>query len=379
MLLYLIFYLLFGINVILSLSKKKSLFISLLTFLLLGLLFMLNTGTDGDHLDYKEMFLYPDKMMSKDLFFYYFVQLSRLLGISNYNVFLLFEFLLGTFLIIAGTKEITTNYHPMLAVSMLYIYPHCAVAIRFFMAFCFAVFSIRFFIKRESLKYKILYIACLIVASLFHIATVVLFITVPLLFIPKSLNLSRLWRYAAYAFFGISIALMLFLYVYKDSSFFSLALITFADTNDMGSRGLASYIEEIQSRNGMLLCVPAYFSSLLLSYKMYKEARICYKKEDVGSLKLFNIFSSIFFINVACVFVLVLIFVDMTFLRLLFIPAFLTLIGYGKFLDINLTKSRYARASWLFIICLLSWEIPNYFELFSISVNGWIKEALLFF
>lgn len=377
MILYILFYLLFAVNCYLTIARKKSSAIVVLSLLLFGFMFTFNAGLEGDHETYKDLFFYPDLEISKDLMFFYFIKLVRLLGVSNYNLFLFIEYIIGLGLITLGVKSVTTNYHPMIAVAMLYIFPHCAVAIRFYLAFSIIIFSLRYFINRRLARNKIFYILCIIIASLFHACVSVFLLTIPLVFTKENFYQNKSWRITSSLFLIFSGILIIIFYTYKDS--YALTLIVNLLEEDAGGRG-AGYFQSIDYSHGALIGLPIYFIGLILSHRFFLFGTHNNDKNDEKIARMCKVISSVHCLYIIWIITLVFMFLDMTFIRVLFIPSVVVLLAYGRILDSGGYSKHFIRVnSLLFILILLSWEVVNNVGLYSISSNMWIKEALRFF
>ncbi len=159
---YIVFW---ALNILFVFNNRSNRFISAVSYLLMAMMFVLNDGTSGDAFIYKNDFANnglntnwsePGYGLFKTIIIYF--------GINTYNGLLLAIFIFTSIFIIIGLKYFDCSYNPILAITMPFIFPTCAVAIRLFMAIGIIIFSLRFLVEKKPF----FYIIGIIIASMFH-------------------------------------------------------------------------------------------------------------------------------------------------------------------------------------------------------------------
>ncbi len=363
--LYILYFGLFFLNVLYVLRKTRSNIIILLSIFLTFVCFISERCLDGDHYYYQINFLEGGTEGSSDLLFNYLIYICRIIGIKTYNTFLAVVYLIGAVNSYLGFKVITKNYHPVLSILFIYIFPLLGIAIRFYLAISFVILALRFLYKKRYL----LYLLFVIIGALFHFSVLfaTLFIIAALL--SDSDNERTYDKFFIKPLFVTSIILSALAYFSHETPWLA-SVLHFAEAATYNDRNVAIYLVEAGG-NGPLLVVPIFCTCFALSVILNK------RKYRISTPKSNFIISINYYTTAICLLLLPLLFVDLIFMRLLVLPTIINMITLGYYLDISQRKS--AKIVFLLYIALiLSWMALDYIKLYECSSLNWIKESIMY-
>lgn len=375
MILSFITYLLAFINFIFYLTEKKNNYLVFATLFVIVLLFMGMSIAEGDHELYKIEFETSREGIEDDILFKQFIVLSKLLGLNDYGIFLGFLCIVEMLLIYGGMKCFTSNPHAMLAVSITYIIPMMAVAIRFYLGLAVMVFATRYLIKNKWLHY----VVSLIVASLFHSGLILFVFYLLALHVKKpTIPSMRNKMQSQITMAMIMLIVTAILYVIGSSGFF-VFILSFIPSSELFLPRASAYLESI-SKNGPLLGIFIYIILFLYLKIIYRN--IC-KQFDYGKIdyimfrKIYCILSSIAISSFFVPFM----FAGMIFIRYLMLPTILLTFYLGGLSENNAING-ILKSKWntlLKIMLFISWLLPAIFEIFAVSLDFMIKSSQLYY
>lgn len=372
--LYSIYLLLLLINMFYSITGCKNRFILFVTYLFIMFLFVSNSGLFGDAANYKYAFLcteWGDTWLEPG--FGLFQNLCHFVGIESYNVFLSALYLVASIFYYWGFKKLSLSLHPLFAVSMIFIVPTLCEAIRFFFALSIVVFSLSFLIKGKHFKY----ILGIVIASTFHKS--VIFFLILLLGNIKGFS-SNVFR------LNVKQKILIL------ASLFMTALVLLGNTEliqnvlalcsskflSVDQNKLFAYFSTV-TRFGGFIFYFIYILGLLFVCSMVREISIFITPSliDTGP------FIALKNINLIMCMCLPIIALNLVFYRELILLSLINACAYSYYVEYkkNYYKKNYlffTKTDLYFILYCLSWEIPDFLKIHSISISGLIKSSYLF-
>lgn len=368
-------YTLLILNVFLFLKGKKNVYVTIATLFVIVILFMGMSIAEGDHELYKIEFETSREGIEDDILFKQFIVLSKLLGLNDYGLFLGLLCVVEMLLIFGGMKCLTSNPHAMLAVSIAYIIPMMAVAIRFSLGLAVMVFATKYLIKNKWLHYFV----SLIVAILFHSGLILFVFYLFTLHVKKpSIPSMRKKMQSQITMAMIMLIFTAILYVMGSSSFF-VFILSFIPSSELFLPRASTYLESM-SKNGPLLGILIYlilYMYLKIIYRIICKQFDSCKIDYIMFRKVYCILSSIAISSIFVPFM----FAGMIFIRYLMLPTILLTFYLGGLSDNNIINST-LKSKWntpLKIMLFISWLLPAIFEIFAISLDILIKSSQLYY
>lgn len=373
-----LYYLIWFINIGLALRKKKSSFIATISILFLGVVFCSNRGMSGDAYKYKMDFEHPQyALVWIDKGYVSLKNLAHMAGINTYNAFLVAIFAISIVLFYLGIRRFTNNYHPLIALTMVFIFPLWATAIRYFLATGIVVFAISELLLK---KRKFVYILLVILASLFHRS--MLFCLIYLLAGIPGVQ-KRLDTRAGKGLIMIVASYVLVfsvIVVFNHNKLpFTEAIINLITIRSPSLAIKARAYLSTSTHFGFVVLYLVYFVNLYTSYAFRFRAISAYRQQsDKAWIIDFSTF--VFFMNLATIAFLPLFNINMDFFRLLVLPTVLNAIVFGclatrpVFSD-YMEKRRGAELTLIYLLMLAVWLWPLLIRINSISITEMIKAS----
>ena len=160
------YYILWLLHILCVLLKKKWKALSVITFLLMGFIYILNSASDwSDAQIYKndyEMGIYGNYWVEPG--YILFRSFFQMIGVKNFNVYLFFVFLITNYFIYKGITPYTKNFHAIFSIVMGYIWVGQNQGIRFYIAGSIMFYGMHYLIDNKLLKYYLF----VILASFIH-------------------------------------------------------------------------------------------------------------------------------------------------------------------------------------------------------------------
>lgn len=372
MILQFVYYLLIIGHVICLLSNRKSSLVVWASVLVMAIMFYANDATYGDHVTYIMDFYNLERIQSGDPLYTQYMILISNLGIKSYQLFLLSIYVFECVFIGFGVSRFTKNYHAVFALCMMYIFPFFAVGLRYSMAMAVFIFSLKYWNDRKYI-YAIL---LAIIASNFHICLATVIILLPTLS-SKIMN-SKYLESAKLPFWPFLMIIAFFvIYTYLNKSFAFKAVLESFMNEQFDERGVG-YLDTAIG-NGIVIMLPAYLFSFLLSYQFLLLGRLINDEKildgNINTLCKFN-----YMVNVLSGIFYVLFCITPSYLRLLVIPSVLNAIVMGVIAENSSLISVKKQSLIICFMCLIfSWIIPIFFKMFNIGAEQWIETTLRYF
>lgn len=357
-------------NVYLLLKNRKSKLVIGLTVLLLFLIFVSNSGSTGDAYKYKidyelEAFGANWSEVGNEILK---TLCKEVMGFESYNQYLFVLFVIGSILIALGMKRLGANYHAFFSVGMIFIFPTLVVAIRFFMAFAVFVFSIGYLKEGKIFRY----VLCVGIAVAFHWSAIFLLI---FLFSERNRKYSGnkiMWKSTVYIIGGIAIIMAVFTIFVRRLPFISLFVYFFTKLLPISTIKMNEYFGTI-TRRGFLILFVVYIFNFIYSQKIRKSLKI-YEQKEIKEYAEFG-----YTINVLSAILLPLTVFNLVFYRLYMFQTFINVITLSSILNTYpvCQKSRVLSIKEIrgFLMIMLSWFMPLFFHINSISIRGMIEST----
>lgn len=373
---YVIYYLLWIINIILLLLNKKSKLVSTLTFLLFFLLFAANPGQFGDAYKYRidyELNAFGDEW--SEIGYSLFKTFTYFIGLNSYNSFLIVIFIASSLLICRGMRLINGNYHAIYAVSMGFLFPMFATTIRFFMAFAIFVYALHFLYQRK----KIQYVIAIIIATTFH-WTALVFLIMPFC-VSREFNEIVLKKNVRKIEIGLLVVITLVFVVitYYTKRFPFVDLITNAVLTWFPELDIKvnAYIGTI-TRFGSLIFFGVYFVNLYASVVMRKVVGLIVARNELASCEnLYSFSESTFLCNAVSAILLPFLVLNLVFFRLLVLSTFMNTVLIGMILKFNrrsdVVKVNIRKCLLVFFLIIVIWTVPEIVAVNSITIRSMIE------
>lgn len=374
---WLIIYILLWIfNLMYTLSNRTNRFVSFFSYLMMAMVFVLNDGTTGDAHSYRVDFV--NNAFGADWSepgYYLFKSVLKMMGITTYRGLLIAIFLISSVLIIIGLKYFRCSYNTMLAMTMPFIFPTCAVAVRFFMSIAIMIFSLRFLVQKRV----VLYVACVVVATLFHRTALIYLI---LLFgaSDRTQLMEQVKRIGNTCFAIISLVVVIVTGVsgrlpfIDDVAMFASSIFSGIDAKIKAYTGSMTHF-------GAYLFFIIYFIGLLFAIYMKKQIH----EEDIENfckdVRILDFAKINYNIQLLLSVVLPFIVLNLVFYRILILGFITNAILFGMYAErVCSTKSllhiRVNKGSFLFLCSCIMWFVPEIIGINSITIQGLINVSI---
>ena len=372
--LYIVYYTLLLLNILLSLTRKNSWLIVLISWLFMFFLFVSNDATAHDHYLSKISFESPEEFSNVELIYDGIQSAVRSIGIENYNYFLAILFCICSIFQFYGLVNITSSFHPILALYLVFLFPQWAVAIRFFLAISISIFSLQFLIKGRWL----LYCFFALCATLSHYSMAFALLLAPFA-VPHVRNslltnkrIENIATFIALSFFLIAIFIY---FVAAETAFnviYSIVGTVFSKTmlSDFDNR-ISTYFGS-KTKLGFLMFLMIYLLNLYMSLKI-KATFANRSNEKIKKM----IFCNTIINKMLAIIIPFLIF-DLVFGRIIALGSVFNLAMMGMIVKKVRPFSHSDRKMmlWLFLGLVALWTIPALLEINSISPNNLVETAL---
>lgn len=371
------------INVFCILNNRNNRFISLLTYIFMGSLFVSNKGISGDAYIYKSDF--EKQVFSSDLSEIGYTSFEKILcriGVDSYNGLLVAIFIFCTIFLIIGLMKFNISLHPLIVMIMPFIFPTYSTAIRFFMASSIMVLAIRFLASRRYVWYILL----VILATLFHRISLVYLLFIlctsdKMVFINANKKL-------CIRFITFISLLSVIITIFSGRMPLLNLLIRYASMfySDIDNK-IEAYMTST-AHYGASIFMIIYFSGLIFAYLVKK--KICldndndYGNENTTAVDILRMADINLNINLILSVMLPFIALNLVFYRLLIIGFISDAIVFGMYMKKrNPTRTRMTikieTITVSFVITSLLWLIPEIVEVNSITIKGLLDASFLNF
>lgn len=364
------------INVLYVIRRKTNNIICLLSLALLTMLFVSNTGLVGDAEIYRNHFVNP---ISYDNTFepgYTFVEIIlQRLDVHTYTILLITLFSIALFFVWIGLRKYICSYHYIFAITMPFIFPTYATAIRFFVASAIMIAAIRFLNEKKYLIFVLL----VLLASLFHMVSIFYLVflfcggnRVSLITGKKEM---LLWL-----IFSLSIIIFIVSIVTKKSPIIMI-LIRFVNAFlDIGEIKLESYTST-SANWGAVMFMIVYLAGLATAIATKRIVFRSIKKSEIIEVEYLKSYVSLNYnINLMLSMILPFIAMNLIFYRIIIIGQVSNAIAIGMYRAIkNYRMNGYIivfdSMTLLFVVSCFLWFIPEFIEINGISVEGIIEAS----
>lgn len=364
------------INIMLVLNNRSSRFISIMSYLLMAMIFVLNDGTYGDAFRYRIDFTNNAFGANwSEVGYELFKTAIKLLGINTFTGLLISIFVFSSLLIFIGLKYFGCSYNAILAMTMPFIFPTCAVAIRLFMSIGIVVFSLRFLVEKKV----VLYVGCIILAALFH-RTALIYLILIVGLSEKIQLLDFIKKIGSKLVVIISIIIVIFTYMSGRLPFITKIIdITSMVYPDIDVK-IDAYTGSI-THFGAYLFLLIYFVGLLLSIYMKKQIEIEKMEINRESVSILEFANINFRIQLLLSIVLPFIVLNLVYYRILILGFVTNAILYGMYMKCShMTKSFFTlkinKCSLLFFCSSTIWFVPEIIGVNSITIQGLINVSI---
>ena len=376
-LIFIIYIVLLILNMYYSVKGTTNKSILTITYLLIGILFVGNSGMYGDAVKYKldyEQNAFGDGW--GEIGYEILKKICRLIGIDKYNVFLLVIFILSSILFYIGFKNLYLKWHVIFAISMIFIVPTAATVIRYTLALSIVVFSLQYLFKNETIKY----IALVFISSLFHKSMIIFALFALVRKNYKNINANQLKN--------IKTTLLVFMFsfaiiasVFNKIPLLDIALYTMQHLFNIDINKINAYFNGNFTRLGGFIFYPIYIIGLILNNQIYNDITKI-KNQSMQTIiymsNTINYLSSCFIPLIA---------INLVFYRYLILVSFINAFIYSIYkrnVYYNESKIRItnhlsiSNIDILFILYCLSWLFPEIMHIHSISIFGLVKDLFIF-
>lgn len=366
-----VYILLWIANLIYILKRKDNRFLSLITYIFLGFIFISNSGDTGDAQLYKNYFENQNLVDLNFEFGYNFIaQILYSFGIYTYTGLLIALYVLSTFFLWLGLRKMDVSYHCLFAIVMPFIFPTYATAIRFFVASTILISAIKYLFERKYLIFTVL----LIFAASFHTLSIIYF-----LFFLGAVDFNYRWKIKRILLWFIAIlSVVLFgVYIILKTNFMTLLLSYVVPMlfiiNDSK---MDAYFTTNTNWGGAVFFV-VYICGLLLAIVIKK-----YVDNDNGVIhvndRIKNYSELNYNVNLILSMIIPLLAINLVFYRLLIIGHITNAILLGMVYKNNTSKKPgqiiiINTVTIAFIVCCMFWFIPEFVKIQSISIRGIIE------
>lgn len=321
-----------------------------------------NQGLDGDALIYRLDFE-NGSLNSSDIGYELLKSAVKTLGVGSYNLWLSVIFAIGSVLIYASLKNFSSAVAPMYALSLGFLFPAFATAIRFFLAF--SVVSIAFvFLSKGK---RMAFLLSVLIAATFHKS--VLFCAVVVIFFNRfTHDRESMDRTISVVLASATSCLVLYIFVAGELPFQNFLVACFGVISEDAASRFLIYTSDI-TRFGSIPFILIYCLSLTLSYRLYALLESCMPQGRLLALGKLNVM-----VNTSFCLVIPFLMFNLVFFRLLAFPCLLNAIVFGAVVNegrIRLLKSvgmfdlKWKRCKMQLVFLSLAWVLPGV-----IGVNG---------
>lgn len=259
-----IYILLWILNLWCLLINRDNKYICALTYGFIGVLFISNMGIYGDAYSYRIDF--ENQVYSTDwaeIGYQIFKNILYQIGVNTYFGLLVAIFIFCTVILLLSLFKVKCSYHGLLAMVMPFIFPTCAVTIRFFMAISIVLLSLRFLIKRNYFTYIVL----ILFATLFHRSVFVYLILI--VCTSDRIMASKVNKFWIKIIFVLSLFCLICTYIRGSVPFIDLivdlASFMFSDIDVK----IQTYTTSVARLGSLIFCI-IYFTGLYFAYLIRK-------------------------------------------------------------------------------------------------------------
>lgn len=369
-------------NLLFVINKKDNKAISFITYLVMGILFVSNAGVSGDAELYKWHF--ENRLFSDDAFEVGYCFVERMLhvcGIHAYTGFLIVLFVLGTAFLWIGLKKYNISYHYLLSVTMPFIFPTYATAIRFFLASTIIVAAIRFLNERKYWIFAILVICAgsIHVIAMFYM--VFIFCGVARISTIYQNKKFLLWLVVVFSVMNFAVSVML------KKNFLILAFVKIvAIVFKIGENKIDAYATTSTNLGGVIFLLTylcGLVTAIFIRRAVFDRERVNDKNSNQAIEKVKEYSMINYNINLILSVILPFVAMSLLFYRLLIIGHISNGITLGMYRKQNLSKRRMGiiqidPVNIFFILSCFSWLIPEIIGINSITIKGIIESSSLF-
>lgn len=370
-----LYFVLWILNIVCVLNNRNSKLLSIVSYLCLGILFVFNSATSGDAYKYRIDFEnFAFSVSWSEMGYNLLKNMVRGLGISSYNGLLFAIFILCSVFWILGIKYFTNSYNVILAVIMPFIFPTCAVVIRFFIALGIMIFSLRFLMNRQTK----LYVLCVFFATLFH-RTALFYLIFLVCTTNKIKGVNQIKNLGIKLFVFISGITVFLTYIlgkipFIDAAKFLISLL-FKNINIK----IEAYTSGI-TRFGAVMFFGIYIVGLVFARYMRKYIKKEIFTNDSLKSQFIEIANVNYYMQLILSITLPFIVVNLVYYRLLMVGSISNAILYGicicnKRNTRNFMTFRVDRCKLLFLALCFLWLIPEIVGLHSITIQGLINAS----
>lgn len=371
-----IFYIgLWIVNIFYLFQKKNNKIISFITFLLLGGLFVSNSGVIGDAQVYKENF--EEQYVINSQFEKGYVLLERFvysLGIHSYNGFLFFLFILGSFFWWLGVKKMKLSFHCLFAIIMPFIFPTYATTLRFFLASSLIFASICYLMDKKYFKSFLLFL----MAGTFHVISyfyIFFFLCVPKKNYLENKKKKFLWLIAIVSIFYFLFSIIIHKNLLIVAMMKIITLLFHIDERKIG-------YTLTQTNSGGLIFLWLYLCSISISFMLYKLInKSIFTIKSSSDIYLIKCSAFNYSLNLLLGIVLPLLCMSLVFYRILIIGHITNALVLGIYVRNRqkfLRTKELALAILVFIGTCISWLIPELISINGITIKGLFASSTFF-
>lgn len=386
-----VYYILFISNFICTLTNIKNKFLVNVTTISLALLFIASNGEIGDSILYKEAFEYREDSNAYgfEIGYRMLTELFHFIDIWDYNIFLIFVFLLTVFNIRTAFRRmgyLIPDYHCVFFVIMPFIFPTCTEAIRFALALSFVIQAIQCLLENKPTRFliNIILSGCIHRICLFYLIFILClrYKTTMLIRISDSLI-----RFSLYISLLLSIILLTPL---RWNIQILIMKICYGMFPTLNYKILAYLNSDVNL--GPFLIFTIYCINIIFANKVYSKIR-----NFEGNIKLVDDMLVILKINYLLGITLPLISLNLVFYRLLMVGNIINCLLYSTYKYLNSkhigqqmlkitkdmapTNNKYilnlGMIDIILIVSSLIWFIPESIALHSISIKNMIEGTYL--
>ena len=261
-----LYFLMLFFNTICMLCRRKSKIVLILTYALLMFLFI-NNLEYGDARTYRRDF----EVLERDSWepgYIFLRMLAKSIGITKYQGFLVFLFLVSSVFLMIGFRSLRVDLHIVYFLGMFFICPWLFVIIRFFIGFAIAVFAMRFFYQRKYIQY-----AVWIIISVFFHKSMVVFLLAFFIKMPYKALLAKkdkIWKVIISLIVAASLFVLIDTFVKKQFLFSEVLLNAFAMISASVAERASIYMSRI-TQWGAVPVLMVYAANCWFAFLMKKE------------------------------------------------------------------------------------------------------------
>lgn len=375
------------INIIYVIRRRNNNVVSLLSYIYFGLLFVSNQAEGGDAQLYKLYF--ENQWVSGGMFEigYTFVEKSlHSLGIHTYTGLLISLFAIATFFLWMGLRKLDICYHYFFVITMPFILPTYATAIRFFVASAIIVAAIRCLADNK----RILFVILVTIAGSFHLLSMFY-----LIFIfctsKKMTTLSGNRKFILWFVSFFSVLCFAISVVSKSNPLVMAVVRIAALVFNIGENKLDAYTTTNTNLGGLIFLF-IYLSGLVVAVMMRRRinAEHSYRKDSVYASRdsygtLLTYCNINYNIHLLLSIILPFVAMNLIFYRLLIIGHITNCLVLGLYYNQKKYLKKYEvyrisvdfREALVFVVCIC-WFVPEVIGINSITIRGMIEASGIF-